>query len=69
MSVTSAYIECATGKCYHLIELGDSFLLKYRYWSFAEICIVKDFHPAGNMQELQWVSLRSPCLKQFTSPY
>ena len=49
MSVTSAYryIECATGKCYHSIELGDSFLLKYRCWSFVEICIVKDFSSSG----------------------
>ena len=37
MSLTSAYIECATGKRYHLIELADSFLLKYRYWTFAKI--------------------------------
>ena len=37
MSVTSAYIECATGKRYHSIELADSFLLKYRYWTFAKI--------------------------------
>ena len=29
MSVTSAYIECATGNWYHRIELNDSFLLKY----------------------------------------
>ena len=26
MSITSAYIECATGKWYHLIELANSFL-------------------------------------------
>ena len=32
MSVTFAYIECTNGKRYHLIELADSFLLKYRYW-------------------------------------
>ena len=31
MSVTSAYIECATGKRYHSIELADSFLLKYLF--------------------------------------
>ena len=31
MSVTSAYIECTTGKRYHSIELTNSFLLKYRY--------------------------------------
>ena len=31
MSVTSAYIECATGKRYHSIELANSFLLKYRF--------------------------------------
>ena len=37
MSVTSAYIECATGERYHSIELADSFLLKYRYWTFAKI--------------------------------
>ena len=37
MSVTSAYIECATGKRYHSIELANSFLLKYRYWAFAKI--------------------------------
>ena len=37
MSVTSAYIERATGKRYHSIELADSFLLKYRYWTFAKI--------------------------------
>ena len=37
MSVTSAYIECATGKRYHSIELAESFLLKYRYWTFAKI--------------------------------
>ena len=37
MRVTSAYIECATGKCYYSIELTDSFLLKYRYWTFAMI--------------------------------
>ena len=37
LSVTSAYIECATGKRYHSIELADSFLLKYRYWTFAKI--------------------------------
>ena len=29
MSVTSAYIECTTRKQYHLIELAESFLLKY----------------------------------------
>ena len=37
MSVTSAYIECATGNGYHRIELIDSFLLKYRYWTFTKI--------------------------------
>ena len=37
MRVTSAYIECATGKRYHWIELADSFLLKYRNWTFAKI--------------------------------
>ena len=37
MSVTSAYIECATGNWYHRIELTDSFLLKYRYWIFTKI--------------------------------
>ena len=37
MSVTSAYIECATGKWYHSIELAERFLLKYRYWTFAKI--------------------------------
>ena len=37
MSVTSAYIECATGNWYHRIELTDSFLLKYRYWTFTTI--------------------------------
>ena len=37
MSVTSTYIESATGKRYHSIELADSFLLKYRYWTFAKI--------------------------------
>ena len=37
MSVTSAYIECATEKRYHSIELADSFLLKYRYWTFTKI--------------------------------
>ena len=36
MSVTSAYIECATGKWYHLIVLAESFLLGYRYWTFAK---------------------------------
>ena len=33
MSISSAYIECATGKRYHSIELANSFLLKYRYWA------------------------------------
>ena len=37
MSVTSAYIECATGNWYHQTELTDSFLLKYRYWMFTKI--------------------------------
>ena len=37
MSVTSAHIECATIKRYHSIELADSFLLKYRYWTFTKI--------------------------------
>ena len=37
MSVTSAYIECATGKRYHSIELANSFRLKYRYWTLAKI--------------------------------
>ena len=37
MSVTSAYFECATGNRYHRIELADSFLLKYRYWTFTKI--------------------------------
>jgi len=39
ISVTSAYIECVTGKRYHSIhvELTNSFLLKYRYWAFAKI--------------------------------
>ena len=37
MNVTSAYIECATGKWYRSIELDDSFLLKYRHWTFAKI--------------------------------
>ena len=37
MSVTSAYIECATGNWYHSIELADSFPLKYRHWIFANI--------------------------------
>ena len=36
-SVTSTYIECATGKWYHSIELTNSFLLKYRYWTFTKI--------------------------------
>ena len=27
MSVTSACVECATGKMYHSIKLADSFLL------------------------------------------
>jgi len=31
LSITSAYIECATGKRYHSIELADSFLLKYTF--------------------------------------
>ena len=35
--LTCAYIECTTGKWYHSIELADSFLLKYRYWTFAKI--------------------------------
>ena len=37
MNVTSAYIECATGKRNHSIELADSFLLKYSYWTSAKI--------------------------------
>ena len=37
MTVTSAYIERATGKRYHSTELANSFLLKYRYWAFAKI--------------------------------
>ena len=37
MSVTSAYIECTTGKRYRSIELVESFLLKYRCWAFAKI--------------------------------
>ena len=36
MCVTSAYMECATGKWYHLIVLADGFLLGYRYWTFAK---------------------------------
>lgn len=36
MSVTSAYMECTTGKWYHLIVLADGFLLGYRYWTFAK---------------------------------
>ena len=36
MSVTSAYIECTTGKWYHSIELAKSFVLKYRYWTVAK---------------------------------
>ena len=39
MSVNSAYIECATGNWYHRIELTDSFLLKYRYWTFTKITV------------------------------
>jgi len=31
MSVTSAYIECATGRRYHSIELVNSFLLECRH--------------------------------------
>jgi len=37
MSVTSAYIEYATGNWYHRIELTNSLLLKYRYWTFTKI--------------------------------
>ena len=37
MNVTSTYIESATGKRYHSIELADSFFLKYSYWTFAKI--------------------------------
>jgi len=39
LSVTSAYIECETGKgiTRYAIELADSFLLNYRYWTFAKI--------------------------------
>ena len=37
MSVTSAYIEFATGKRYYSIELADGFLMKYRYWTFTKI--------------------------------
>ena len=37
MNVTSAYIEFATGKRYHSIELADSFLMKYIYWTFTKI--------------------------------
>ena len=43
MSVTSAYIECATGNWYHRIELTDSFLLKYRYWTFTANASRKKF--------------------------
>ena len=35
-ALTSAYIACATGKWYHSIELIESSLLKYRYWTFAK---------------------------------
>ena len=35
-SVTSAYIACTIGKWYHSIELAESFLLKYRCWTFAK---------------------------------
>ena len=31
------YIECATGNLHHRIELTDSFLLKYRDWTFTKI--------------------------------
>ena len=37
MSAISTYIACAIGKWYHSIELAESFLLKYRYWTFAKI--------------------------------
>ena len=37
MSVTFAYIECATWKRYRSIELAESFLLKYRCLAFAKI--------------------------------
>ena len=36
MSITSAYMECATGKWYHLTVLTNGFLLGYRYWTFAK---------------------------------
>ena len=35
MSVPSAYIECINGS-YYLIQLTKSFLLEYRYWTFAK---------------------------------
>ena len=39
MNVTSAYIECASGKRYHSIEVADSFLLKYRYWTLQRLLL------------------------------
>ena len=37
MSVTLfAYIECTIRKWYHSIELAESFLLKYGYWTSAK---------------------------------
>ena len=39
MSVTSAYIACATGKRYHSVEVTDSFLLKYRYWTLQRLLL------------------------------
>ena len=50
MSVTSAHIECATGKRYRSIELVESFLLKYRCWAFAKIiasALWKQFWTSG----------------------
>ena len=51
MSITFAYTECATRKWSLSIELAESFLLKYRYWTFANTtasALWKKFeHPAS----------------------
>ena len=65
MSVTSAYIEFATGKRYLSIELVDSFLMKYRYWTFTKItasALWKKFWTSG-------IAIITPTLKPYKSLY
>ena len=68
MSVTSVYIEFATGKRYHSIELANSFLLKYtdiELWQKSQLALYKE---VLNVQHRYTRISCTPCPKYYTLP-